>query len=257
MKPLFFLLLSFCFFSCAVPRFNIPVRTKLVADTLPPLPTNAELIYVNLYEQVPAGSKFLRKLEVGGNTFWGCPACNYELVLAEAGVLARQTGANIVKVIKPRDSRSLSVCPRVTFGLFRNDDAEAIAAYQREHEAVNASSLPADADYAVIHFYRPADLNGIIPFPVFYQKTRIGLLGNNRKFSFQTTNFGPQRFEIANSPFPIDLNVEPGQEYYLTYHPTTGAEAGIPGLRLVDNIVGREETKTARPYIPKAARSSR
>lgn len=257
MKRLILLLLPLFLFSCVPPRFDLPVRTKVVVDELPPSAADSPITVINLYEQLPDNSRFLRKVAIGGNSFFNCTACNYELVIGEAEFQARQHGANIVKVIKPLGLR-LGACPRVTFGFFRNDDPAAMAAYQERHETGNASSLPPGADYAVIHFYRPAfSSSSILAYPVVYEKTRIGRLGNNRKFTFQTTKFGPQRFFAGNSPLVLELDVQPGQEYYVSYMPTAGMETEIPGLRLVDNIVGREETKTLKPFIPRAARSSR
>lgn len=257
MKPVFLLLLSCILLSCSVTRFDLPVRTKAVAKELPPLSEDAIVTVISLYEQLPDNSQFLRKLDIGGNTVWGCPACNYDLVMEEAKLQARLNGANIVKVIQPR-GRRLGVCPRITFGFFRNDDAAAMAAYQKNFEASNVSSLPPDANYAVIHFYRPTFSSAsVFAFPVFHDKARIGRLGNNRTFSYQTTRFGVQRFSLANSPMVFELDVQPGEEYYLSYMPTAGLEVEIPGLRLVNNIVGREEVKMARPFIPREARASR
>lgn len=257
MKPVLLFLLSCFLFSCYAVRFDLPVNTRVVAKERYPLPAEAVVTVVNLYEQLPDNSEFLRKMAIGGNTLWGCPACNYNLVVEEAKTQARLHGANFVKVIQP-PGRRIGSCPRVTFGLFRNNDPAAIADYQKRHEANNTSSLPPDANYAVIHFYRPSFSSAsILTYPVVHDKTRIGRLGNNRKFSYQTTRFGPQRFFAGNSPLVLELDVQPGQEYYVSYMATAGMESKIPGLRLVENVVGRKETKSLRDFIPRAARSSR
>ncbi|MEM6771291.1 MAG: hypothetical protein AAF597_11980 [Bacteroidota bacterium] len=257
MKPVIFLLLPILLFSCGSSRFSLPVRTKAVAEQLPPLSNEEAITVISLYEELPDNSSFLQKIAIGGNSLWRGLGCNYEAVMDEAVVHARQNGANIVKIIKPIGPR-LGPCPRITFGLFRNDDPAAIAAYQEKQEAANASTLPVDADYAVVHFYRPAYSSAsILGFGVFHERARIGRLGNNRKFSYQTTEFGPQRFFISSSQRAVTLNVQPGQEYYVSYMATAGVELEIPGLRRVDNLIGRAESKTAREYISRAARSSR
>ncbi len=218
-----------------------------------PLPADREITHVSVYEQLPAESEFISKIAVGG--FSNFAPCNYDIVMEEAEAQARQAGANIVKVIKPR-ANNVGNCPRIVVGLFRNDNEKVMADFKGTQEKLNASTLAKDTDYAVVHFYRLPSPS-ILAYRVFHQNARIGRLGNNRKFSYQTTTFGKQTFRIGLNPQGVSIDIQPGKEYYVTFAIQTDGFESREGLRVVDNYTGRNESKGVRPFIPRKARSSR
>jgi hypothetical protein len=195
---------------------------------------------VSQYERLPEGSQFISKVEAGGTINQLVP-CDFELVMDEIRRNARSVGANIIRVIQPVGGRS---CPRITVGLYRNDNDSTIAAFRERRERLNASTLPEDADYAVVHFYR-TQVGISYGARLFHEGKRLGSLGENRGISYKITDFGPQRFTIGRNPDWVELEIVPGQEYYLTFSPRTDfLEHKRVELRRVDNLVGREDFKS-------------
>jgi len=151
MKRFLFLLFSFLFVACVTP-----MKMSIVNNEFPPLPADKEIITVNQYEKIPEGSQLVGTIEAGG--FSSFEPYSEQLALQKIKDAARQQGANVVKIIERRLDAvmvgldlSYSSCPVYTAGLFRNDSPAAIAARQAEHEAANASALPADSDFALVH----------------------------------------------------------------------------------------------------------
>lgn len=239
MKNLLYIILVSTFFSCV--NTQIPVRTDLMSEARKPLSDTAELMLVSQYERLPEGSQFISKVEAGG-AFNQLIPCDYELVMDEIERNARGVGANIIRVIRPTTGR---FCPRITVGLYRNDNVAALADLGKKRARLNASTLPENADYALVHFYRTQVGSAFYGARIFHEGEKVGSLGENRGLTYRITDFGRQRFTVGRNPDWVELEVVPGQEYYLVFSPRTDVFDHLRmELRLVDNLVGREESKT-------------
>lgn len=251
MRTFLALLVALCFTACA----GIPVRTNIVSEGFTPLPPGTEVTIVNKYETEPVNSKFIGMLWVGCEA--GYAECSRALLLEKARTAAREQGANVIRMIEIKRVWDVADCPRIKFGLFHNDDQAAIAAFRAEHENNNASTLPAGTNYALVHFYRPANMFGHPwPLPIIGWEGKIAQLNANRKFTFRTTDFGPRRFQVGRNSPMVTVDVQPGEEYYLRFDLRTDGIVTLPDLFLVDNIVGREDVKTVRPFDKNAPRET-
>ncbi|MEM6771292.1 MAG: hypothetical protein AAF597_11985, partial [Bacteroidota bacterium] len=250
MRQLLFLLVSILFTSCAA----FPVRSDMIAEPQRTLTESDEIIVVNQYERVPESSQFLGTLRSWGSGFFA--PCSYEEVMDQITSNARQQGANVVRILRTRHESNIIRCPSIKVALYRNEDQAAITKYLKQHEALNKSSLPEEAQYAEVHFYRPNVFEAwAFGWTIQTKGEKIGKLKNNRKLTYRTTDFGPRFFGI-NGPLTasllsnishavsfVEVDVQPGQEYYLVFSPWSDSLSDYPGLRLVNNYVGRFETE--------------
>lgn len=252
MKRLLFLTLPFLFFACA-----IPVRTSIVQTDLQPISPTDELIIVNEYENIPEGSELVGHVEAGGHNLGS--GCTEQATMDELKTIARQQGANVLKIIATRNAVSESTfnCLVFSAGLYHNDSAEAIARYHAEHEALNASTLPEDADYALVHVYSSVVVGPgtwALKTNFYNNGARITRLRVGDRFTYQTTNLGLQGFGMGGPSNDVIFQVEAGQEYYLRLGAGRRNGGLSTTLHLVDNVVGREETKGIWPFEKETSR---
>jgi hypothetical protein len=240
MKNLLLLVLPVLFFSCL--NHTLRVQTELMTQAMESIPDSERILTLSLYEDLPEGSQFIGKLEAGGLLHPGAP-CSHNLIMAEFERNAREMGANLIKVTKPRLN---TPCPRVAVGMFRNDDQQALAAILEQREVLNDSSLPPDADYAEVHFYRTGGRTGPIGrVRVIEEGREIGRLGRDEKFTYRVYREDRQSFRLGRSLTLVELDIKLGEEYYLTFSPRTDfLEHKRVELRRVDNLVGREDFKS-------------
>ena len=106
----------------------------------------------------------------------------------------------------------------------------------------------ADGDYAILHIYRPGRAAGaIIGYNVHLGEEQICRVTNNSKTTIQVRSFGQNTlWARTESRAEVQLNIEPGREYYIRCGVRFGVAVGRPSLELVDGKVGKTEISSIK-----------
>ena len=237
-----FALLAITLQSCS-PK----IRTNLSAETHQALDANTEILIIKPDEKVPENAIYIGDLKIGDSGF--STDCGYTTVIEEAKSNAKNSGANLIHLTEVKKPSSGSTCYRIKAKLYRNLNQESLANLFEKRTLENKTRLPADADYAVIHFYRPkSGFGALIGFKIRKDETDIvGRVRNGEKFSYQTKDFGPHEFwGITESKRSVIIDVKKGEEYFVRCGLTMGIAVGKPEIYLVDNDLGISEFEAVK-----------
>lgn len=221
------------------------IRTNLATETFKPLAAETEILIVNPNEKVPADFKFVGELKIGDSGF--STACGYSKVISDAKESAKKSGANLIHLTEVKKPNLGSTCYRIKAKLYRNLNQEVLAGLSEKRSFENQSRLPADADYAVIYFYRPKNYSGsFVGFKIrMDDETVIGRVRNGEKFAFKTTDFGKHEFwGKTESKSSVNIDIKKGQEYFVRCGITMGIGVGRPEIYLIENELGISEYKS-------------
>jgi hypothetical protein len=105
----------------------------------------------DINEEIPPNSEYIGDVKVGDSGF--TLDCGYNKVMNTAKELARKSGANILKITQIKEPSPLgSTCYRMRGKIYRNLDSLDLNAANNKIELKNRSTLPENAEYAIIHF---------------------------------------------------------------------------------------------------------
>ncbi|SHI32559.1 hypothetical protein [Flavobacterium terrae] len=236
-KALAFLSL-YLFLSCSTS-----ISTKLVNKSFEKLNDVSKIVVLEENEELPINSEFVGDVKIGDSGF--TTDCDYNKVISDAKNEAQKAGANLVKVIKLKKPTALgSTCYRLKAKMYRNLNDDQLLTLINKRQEKNKSRLPADADYALIHFYRPVLGSGALLYYSIKDNNDsvVGKLENGRKFVYKTKKFGDQTFYARlETKEEIKINVEKGKEYFVRCAIKMGVAVGRPVLDVVENHKGIEE----------------
>lgn len=238
MKRIFYLTaLSLAFYQCAQKTASTPAGFR--AD---PLPDSIQIYAFQPEEDLPEKSEFVRDIQMGASLF--SSNCGYKNLMNYAQFTARQSGANVIRFTEIRRPTMGNGCYHVTAKLYKNNDAAELAKIADQRKVANASRLPKDADYALVHFYRPKDFEGAA---VFYNikmdnKETVGKSTNGHQFEYKITTFGKHRFVgKTRKADNVVLDIQKGQEYFVRCGVTKGMDIAVPDMYVIENYVGIRE----------------
>ncbi|WP_396179317.1 hypothetical protein [Flavobacterium sp.] len=238
MKNLALLFSALIIVSCATS-----VKSKLAKTNYQRLDPGRAVIVLNIEDQVPSDSEFIGDVKIGDSGF--TKDCGYNEVVSDAVSAARSAGANIVHIVEIKKPTALgSTCYRVKAKMYRNFDSESLATITNKRDLKNKSRLPEDADYALIHFYRPSSGAGyLLGYKIKnINDSVVGRLRNGEKFVFKTKNFGYHKFYgVLETKEEININVEKGKEYFVRCSVNMGVVLGRPEINLIENYIGMKE----------------
>ncbi len=219
------------------------ISNKLVNKNYQSLSNSAKIYVLDVNEPVPANSEIIGKVKIGDSGF--TRDCGYNKVVSEATNAARNSGANIVKLLKVSKPHPLgSSCYRIKAEIYRNYNEDFIAKIEKDLEIKNKSRLPVDADYALIHFYRPESLMGsALGYKINVENDSvIGRVRDGEKFIYKTKKFGKRIFYgVLETKEEIYIDVEKGKEYFVRCAVKSGVAIGRPEIYLIENSVGIKE----------------
>lgn len=238
MKKLILILLATLLGSCATS-----ISTKLVNKSYLKLSDEIQMIVLEKDDVLPNNSEFIGDIKIGDSGF--TTDCGYNKVVSDAINSAKSAGANIIQIIEVKKPSVLgSTCYRIKAKIYRNLNAESLASISEIRNLKNKSRLPEDADYALIHFYRPgAGAGALLGYKIKDANDSIvGRLRNNEKFIYKTKNFGVQSFYgTLETKKEIKINVEKGKEYFVRCSVNMGVVLGRPEISLIENHIGMKE----------------
>lgn len=172
--------------------------------------------------------------------------CGYTEIINDLKNRARQLGANIVKIIEINKPHSLEICYRIKAKFYRNFDPNLLENINNYNRLKNIPNLKNDADYALIHFYRPKLFRGsVVKYDIFMDdKIFVTKMLNGQKLSYKIFDFGNHTFSAKskeNTKKEISINIQRGQEYYIRCGIDYGRKQGNPQFSLLNNNIGFSE----------------
>jgi len=238
-KQLAIVVLAIAFISQACsPR----VKSRLASDTYQQLSPDAEIYVVHNYSDLPPGSEYLGGLKTQ-DAGLSVKSCGYDQIISDAMAEARRKGANVLAITKVKQPNLWTPCYRVKANLYYNENSSFLAKLEENLEATNESTLPADADYAVVHFYRPRYFPGsAIGYDIKDDKGNVlGRVKNGSAFQYKTTTFGETVFYAKNGKEQVTIDLQPGQEYFLRCSVAAGVPLAKPDMYVMDNNIAAKE----------------
>jgi hypothetical protein len=236
-KIMLFLIVGLSMQSCS-PR----VKGALSAEKFPTLDKSVEVFIMDSEEELPSGSEYVGDLKIGDTSFSG--NCEYSQVIEEAKRFSRISGSNLVVLTKVKRPGIASTCYRIKAKMYRNIDSQIVARLSNEIKLNNQSRLPENADYAVVYFYRPKNLAGsALGYKIRHNEDEvIGKVRNGEMFEFRTQVFGNHTFWAkTEKTSSLELDIEPGKEYFVRCNLKLGAFVGRPNIVEVENHIGKKE----------------
>jgi len=231
-------LTTFCLLQACSPG----VRISLSSDPSHELNPNEKIYVVHNYDDLPAGANYLGRLKTKDSGL-SITSCGYDEIIADAKEEARKKGANIIALTKIKQPNLWTGCYRVKANLYYNKTPSFVARLENNLALANQSTLPAEADYAVVHFYRPKYYPGsVIGYDIKDDNGKVlGRIKNGTVFQYKTTEFGETTFFAKNDKEQVTLDLQPGQEYYLRCSVAAGFPVAQPDMYPVDNSFGNRE----------------
>ena len=230
------------FLALSLSACSTSISKKLYTKTIVPLPAGEKVIVLTKEEVLPEGVQLIGEVKIGDSGF--TTDCGFMKVINDAKATAVSSGANIIKLTEVKEPTALgSTCYRIKAKMYRFESEESKAKYVLEDKEKNKSSLPEDADYAVLYFYRPGTNGPLLNYVVRDENDEIiGKLVPKSKFEYKTTVLGKRTFYIQlETKETIVLEVEKGKEYYFYTSVRAGVAFGRPVVNLVENKFGKKE----------------
>ena len=213
-------------------------KTTLI-NASKPLPPETPVVVLNVTDEVPKEALKLAEIKLLDNGF--TTKCKWDYVIPIAKNEARRLGGNILKITKHIKPSWNSSCDQIYADVYKIDDLKKL---ERKTINNNEKEIDSTKSYAIIHFYRPSSMGAAIGYNVFLndKSHKLTRLKNNSKESVIVTSFGPQKIGASTEKKEeIELNIQPGREYYIEGTITYGALIGRPALRVVANNLGKKE----------------
>lgn len=212
---------------------------KMQTKNYEPLSEKYSIHVLENNDEVPLNSEYIKDIKVGNSGYY--PDCSYKKIMNIAKEMTRSAGANILKVTLFKYPYGGS-CYQLQGKIYRNLDSTSLKTIQARFELRNKSTLPENADYAIIHFYRPKGGYGfLLGYNIKTNKDSIiGRMESGGHFDFKTKDFGLHSFYgVLETKASISINIKKGEEYYVQCKVKSGIVFGRPVINLVENILGR------------------
>lgn len=217
------------------------VKTNISGEKYSPLSVDEKIYVLNSEANLPSNSKLVGDLKVGDTGF--STDCGYETIMSEAKKIAKTSGANIIKVKDFKTPGFGSSCFRIKADLYRDLEITDKSSLDHLYQNSYQRSIPENADYAVIYFYRESGPGFLLGYKVKdIDNNVIGRVRDSEKFAYKTTKFGVQQFfgELETKESVV-INVQKGQEYFVRCGVKMGVVLGRPEIYLVDNMFGKKQ----------------
>jgi len=169
--------------------------------------------------------------------------CTLPFVLESAEKVSRAKGGNVVLIEKIKSPNGLKYCYEIKGQIYKVDDPVELVELISRNLNQNKGVLNGSEEYALIHFYRSKNFAGsAIKWRIRENGELVTKLKHNSYYTLKTTDFGTREFNIHSEVTEnVDLDVEPGKEYFVNCGIKKGKFKGRPAMSHVDNWLGIRE----------------
>lgn len=211
-----------------------PKMSTNISHRYAPLDYREEVQVLEIDDPDPNDFEVLGTVKLGDTGF--SVDCGREEVIDKAKMEARKVGGNGIKIIKHTLPDFASSCHRITANIIKVSNWDN---YQTEEEP---DSALINADYALLHVYRPSGTGALINYDLHLENEMICRVSNKWKKSIKITKEGRQiLWARTESKTELPLNIQFGHEYYVRCGLTMGFFIGRPKLEEINNRTGKRE----------------
>ena len=212
-----------------------PKVSKTITTSYTPLDYREEVLVLDLQTPIPDGAENMGTVKIGDSGF--TTNCDWNTVIEQAKVEARKVGGNAIKITEHKPPSAMgSSCHRITASVLYIKNAGEMAA------AAKIEDVAAEWGYALLHIYRFGGAGALVGYDVHLGDEVICRAKNKWKTTIQIRSFGRNMvWASTESKTEIQVNFEPGREYYIRCGIKMGALVGRPILQLVDKSTGKAE----------------
>lgn len=215
--------------SCA-PKISTSIR-----KTYLPLDYREEVKVLGLHDPIPIHSEEIGIVKIGDTGF--SVNCDWDVVITKATLEARKIGGNAIKIINHIPPSAMgSSCHRITAKILKVEQFDITPAINQ----VDSTLL--NADYALLHIYRPSGIGLFINYDLHLGDSVICRVSDNWKTTIKITKDGLNTlWSKTEAKEELPIKIKWGHEYYIRCSVSMGAFVGRPHLELVDNLTGKAE----------------
>lgn len=230
MKTLFSFLLTMCCF------FTLRVAAQSLPDTVA-----VTVLSKNDKNEIPKDAIPKGSIKIGDGMRINC---GYTETIERARGMARENGANLIKITELKLPDGLSSCYRLRADVYYYSEAATRFAYtDLVADSIARALIPDTASYALLYVYRPRGGNGVlIRYPLYVDDSEVCLVKPGSANVIRL--YKPGRNKIwasTESEKSIMLNVKPRKVYFMRAAIQMGVMVGRPALELVSTEGGLRE----------------
>jgi hypothetical protein len=208
-----------------------------------PLDFREEVIVFGLKDEPPGDAILVGNVQVGDNGF--TTKCGWTEVVEQAVMEARKAGGNAIKITEHFPPSVFgSSCHQITAKILKITPMATGAPRKPVEDPL------LDADYALLHIYRPGGAGTLIAYDLQMEDTVICRVKSNFKTTIKIRKEGSYVFWArTESRSELPLSIFFGREYYIKCSIKMGAFVGQPHLELVEKEIGRAELQTIETKV--------
>jgi len=216
--------------SCA-PKISTSIYKKYEA-----LEYTEDVMIFGMEDTEPENAEQLGTVKIGDTGF--STGCSFETVLEKAKIEARRIGGNAIKITEHTPPSTWgSSCHRIKANILRIENIKDYAV-----TAMSYNNSLVDADFALLHVYRPGGPGALISFDLHLGDTVIGRVSNNWKETIKIDRDGFNTLWVrTETKTELSIHIQLGNEYYIRCSMGMGVFVGRPQLEIVENTIGRME----------------
>jgi hypothetical protein len=223
MKKIMFFVGIIAFISSCSPKISTTITKQH-----PPLTSQEKVLIFGLQDPQPRDAEILGIVRIGNAMT--SKDCDLYTILPKAMTEARKIGGNALKITEHIPNSN--ACHQITASILKLD-------YPEEH---TIETIPHNANYALLHLFRPNGLGTLLTYDLFLDTSIIARSGNNWR---ETVKFETEGEYVlwgrTEQTASLPLNIKHGNEYYVRSSIGQGIFVGRPALTLMDNNFGRIE----------------
>lgn len=231
MKKLLLLTQVIVLFSCS-PRIKTFVENQNQKQKLDP---NSKIYVIALNEELKITAKKIANLEIGETGFTS--KCDYEDVIKQAKLKAKEFGANVVKVTKHKYPEGIrSGCHKIDVDLFFTENITELEKNHPQNQQKNESW-----EYSLLYIYRMHGYGNETSFDLYLDNKKLHTIPNSFKTIVKIPKEVIQKLTAKTSNYQTELsiNFENGNEYFLECEVTLEPMLNAPRLKLKDYQIGK------------------
>ncbi|MDD6210346.1 MAG: hypothetical protein PUB21_07065 [Bacteroidales bacterium] len=200
-------------------------------STYAPLKYDERVTVYTIDDPFPENYELLGEVKYGDTGF--STDCNYDDAIESAKTEARKIGGNAIKIVKHTLPNFWSTCHRLTISLLKVDPENLQAPHR-------SKKIDPNADYALLHIYRPASGVGmLVNYNVTLNDSIIYRARTNSKKTIRIKKEGEYTLKAKTEATErLTLNIRFGESYYVEAGVSMGIVVGRPVLSLVNSATG-------------------